>query len=100
MGIRKFVNKPRETTKLYSEVPTVYATLIDLGEDYIYEHITLINELSINISLRFGQEGHYYYLTFYTDYPAIVYDGLSYNGIVSWKGLSEASDGKLIVQCF
>jgi hypothetical protein len=88
------LNNIKGTTKEYSDLGASFATLIDLGTEYSYNTIMIVNSLDASFVLKVGSNE--------IILPAnkdLVIDNVIFNSIIQYKYSSAPSSGSLTIIC-
>jgi len=89
------LNNVKGTTKAYSDLTASLATLLDLGTEYSYNTLMIMNSLDANFVLKIGENE--------IVFPAnknIVIENVVFNNVIQYKYDSAPSAGSLTVVCF
>ena len=89
------LNNVKGTTIAYSVLTASLASLLDLGTEYSYNTLMIINNLDANFVLKIGDNE--------IIFPAnknIVIENVIFNDVIQCKYSSAPSAGELTVVCF
>jgi len=85
-----------EETKTFGVVPVAFATLKDLGEDYLFTHFLVLNSLDQDIVIKFDNNE----ITFKANKDVWI-DNFKFNGIIEYKYKSVAPTvGDVQIICY
>lgn len=98
-GREKPLNHIKEVRKAFGVVPAAFATLIDLGEDYVYSHLAIVSELNQGVTLQFTEvDGTTREITLDDD-DDLILDGFRHYGVIKYKYTSVApASGDIVVR--
>lgn len=85
------VNKIKENTMAFGDVPASYTTLLELETTYIYTRAKIVSTLDTNVTLRFGGENT---ITILSN-SDIDLHGFRFNDDVEIQYVSDPSSGSI-----